>query len=98
MFSTVYTLVDIFIQNILVHAIFLASGLLLIFMFGDSIEKWLVAFGWWHIVLILIWREASYDPEGYRSYCCMPFLIKKKYYAIFLTCIGFFFGFIAALM
>ena len=57
----------------------------MMFNHSESTMNWLYGFGWFPMVVIYSFKEASPDPETHRSFCCLPFLIKKKYIPWVLT-------------
>lgn len=40
----------------------------------------IVGFGWFPIILIYEFRNSSFNPEAERNLCCLPFMIKAKYF------------------
>lgn len=37
-------------------------------------------FGWFPLIIVYEFRASAIDPEAERRFCCLPFLIKNKYY------------------
>ena len=57
----------------------------------EGANEILYACGWFPIIMIYIFREAAVDPDGHTRFCCLPFLIKRKYLPWILAFFSLFF-------
>ena len=62
----------------IIHIAFNAIAIIVLLMF-PSLQSVIFAYGWFPIIMIYIFREAAVDPDGQTRFCCLPFLIKRKY-------------------
>lgn len=73
---------DVFMTNLRIQLVFTALSLLYYLVSPLHVE---LGFGWFPIILVWEFHRAAINPEQERRFCCLPFLIKNKYFPFVLT-------------
>ena len=86
--SSIYKVIEVVLINLEIHLVFNILALIL----GIFIENtYTLGFGWFPVILVYEFRNSTINPEAVRNLCCLPFLIKAKYFPwVLLAILGLF--------
>lgn len=84
-FSTVYILIETFLQNFMINLVLTVFSLLMYYLFGVSPEQYRVlAYGMFPLCMVFIWYQAAQNPDQHTTFCCMPCLIPMKWIPVII--------------
>lgn len=75
-----YKLMEVFIINFEIHVVFNLISLIFTLIFNTTDSLIFLGYGWFPIIIVYEFRMSVVDPEASRNFCCLPFMIKNKYY------------------
>lgn len=78
MYSTAYTILEIFLQTLLCNLVFVAYGEIFSFLGLVDVTR-MVSYGLIQLMFIFLWQKAAMNPEELTRFCFFPCLMPMKY-------------------